>query len=190
MPTSGGIKPKIVESHLAPAQERIALDVALEFDFRIFLERIGGAEIIDLHRVVDHQIDRCQRIDLLGIAAQPLHRLAHGRQIDHGGNTGQVLHQHPRRHEGDFFSRFYLGIPVGQRFNVGFVDVMIVFLPEQILQQDLQRYRQARDILKSRLLQQIEAKNIVALAVDGQDLTRAETVHILLCHERSLSKDW
>ena len=30
-----------------------------------------------------------------------LHRVAHRRKIDHGGNAGEILHQHARRAERD-----------------------------------------------------------------------------------------
>ena len=74
---------EIVERLLAPAQEFVALAVALELHFHVELPASRAAEVIDLHRVVDHQVDRNQRIDLLRVAAQPLHRGAHGRQVDH-----------------------------------------------------------------------------------------------------------
>ena len=45
---------------------------------------------------LDYEIDRHQRIDLVGIAAQRDHRIAHHRQIDYGGNAGEILHQHAR----------------------------------------------------------------------------------------------
>jgi hypothetical protein len=95
----------------------------------------------------------------------------------------------PRRHKGDFLFRLYFGVPVGQRLDVGLVDVMIIFLSEQILQQDFERHRQTRDVLEPGFVQLVEAKNVIALTLDFQDFASAETVHILLCHERSLSAD-
>ncbi len=127
-------KPEIVEGGLAPAQERVALDVTLEFDLGVFAKRIRRTEEIDLHRVVDDQIHGRQRIDSLGIAAEPFHRLAHRREIDHRRHACKILHQHTRRHEGDLFVRLRLGIPVRERLDVGFIDVMVVFLPEQVFQ--------------------------------------------------------
>ena len=65
---------EIVERLLAPAQELVPLAVAREFHVDVQVERVGRVEVVDLHRVVDHQIDRHERIDLLRIAAEPLHR--------------------------------------------------------------------------------------------------------------------
>ena len=56
---------EIVECVLAPAQELVALAVALELDVDVLLQRVGAAGDIHHHRMVDHQIDRDQRIDLL-----------------------------------------------------------------------------------------------------------------------------
>ena len=54
----GGNNRKIIESLLAPFQERVALHIALEFDLRIEVKRIRGAVVIDLYRVVDNQLCR------------------------------------------------------------------------------------------------------------------------------------
>ena len=61
---------EIVERALAPAQERIALAVALELDLDVLGERVLAAEIVDHHRMVDDEIDRRERIDALRIAAE------------------------------------------------------------------------------------------------------------------------
>jgi hypothetical protein len=49
--------------------------------------------------MIDHEIDRNQRVDLGGSPAEMLHRVAHRREIDHRRNAGEVLHQHARRAE-------------------------------------------------------------------------------------------
>jgi len=132
--------------------------------------------------VVDDQIDGRQRVDLLRVAAEPLHRLAHHGEIHHRRHAGEILCEYPRRHEGDFFFLFGFRIPVGQRLDIDLADVMVVFLPEQVLQQDLQRNRQTGNIFEPRLFQQIEAEYVIAFTADFQNLSRAETIHILLCH--------
>jgi hypothetical protein len=45
---------------------------------RRWLKSARGAEFVHLHRVVDHQLGRHQRIDALRIAAQRLDGVAHG----------------------------------------------------------------------------------------------------------------
>ena len=76
---------EIAERRLAPAQEGVALAVALELDAIVVGERLRGAVAVDLHRVVDDQLGRRQRIDLVGIAAEARHGLAHRGQIDDAG---------------------------------------------------------------------------------------------------------
>ena len=49
---------EVVEGALAPAQELVALAVALELELDVLLEGIGVAEVVDHDRVVDHQVDR------------------------------------------------------------------------------------------------------------------------------------
>ncbi len=92
---------EIVEGRLAPFQEGVALAVALVFEGDVVGEGLRGAELVDDHRVVDDEIDRHQRVDLLRVTAERHHGVAHRREIHHGGHAGEVLHQHARGPEGD-----------------------------------------------------------------------------------------
>ena len=105
---------EVVERLLSPAQELVALAVALELELDVQLQRVGRAEVIDLHRVVDHQIDRDQRVDLLRIAAQPLHGRPHGGQIDDARHAGEVLQHDAGRLERDLDLGRRGGVPAGQ----------------------------------------------------------------------------
>ena len=67
---------EIVERLLAPLEKFIALTIAFEFLLRVVEQCKAIAEIIHLHAVIDHQIDRHQRIDPLRISARSLHRRA------------------------------------------------------------------------------------------------------------------
>jgi hypothetical protein len=68
-----------------------------------------GAERVDLHRVVDDQLAGCERVDLLRVAAQARHRVAHRGQVDDAGHAGEVLHEHAGRGEGDLAARLRFG---------------------------------------------------------------------------------
>ena len=65
MPVLGGTTLKLLNARLAPAQEHVALAVAAEFDLVVVLKRVRGAVFIDLHRVIDDELCRRQRIDPL-----------------------------------------------------------------------------------------------------------------------------
>ena len=109
---------EILKRFLAPAQERIALLIALEFEQRVEVEGAVGAELIHLHRMIDHQIGRDQRIGALGIGAHVAQRVAHGGQIDHAGHAGEILQQHARRAEVDLLRR-RADLPGRDVFDVG-----------------------------------------------------------------------
>ena len=95
---------EVVERLLAPAQERVALAVALVVALGVDGEGARVAEGVDLDRVVDDQVDGDQRIDLRRVAAELVHRVAHRRQVDDRGDAGEVLHQDPGRLEGDLLA--------------------------------------------------------------------------------------
>ena len=137
---------EIAEGGLAPAQETVALLVALELDLVVQVERIGLPVTVHLHRVVDDQLCRRQRIDLAGSTAQRDHRVPHRGQVDHGRNAGEVLQHHAGRRERDFRVGVRGGIPAAQRFDIAARDVDAVFVAQQVLQQDFQAEGKARDI--------------------------------------------
>jgi hypothetical protein len=83
-----------------------------------------------------------ERIDTLRVAAGLGHRGAHGGQIDHGGNAGKVLHQHPRGTVLDFAVGATLLEPGGNRLEVGAGDGFFIFPAQQVFQQHFQRHRQ------------------------------------------------
>ena len=163
---------EIIERALAPAQEGVALLIALELDLHILAEGLRIAEIVDHHRVIDDEIDRRERIDLLRIAAELHHRFAHRGEIDHRRHAGQILHQHARRQEGDLALRGLVLQPLREGLDVVDRDRAAVLEPHQILQQHLHREGQARDIAEpGRLCRRFEAEIIVILAADGEGTT-------------------
>ena len=129
---------EVVEGRGSPAQEPVTLDVALILPFDIVTERLGGTEIVHHHRVVDHQIDRHQRIDFFRVGAQLGHGVTHGGQIDHGGHASKVLHQYASRAEANFvFDRTLVVDPGGQRLEVIRTHGLRIFVAQQVLQQHL-----------------------------------------------------
>ena len=165
---------EVVEGLLAPAQEAVALAVAGELDLAVLVERAGLAEDVDLHRVVDHQFGRNQRIDVLRVAAELDHGIAHRREVDHAGHAGEVLQHHARRHEGDFGVRFLLRVPVRHCLDRFLGDRDAVLAAQQVLEQDLHREGQAGEVVA--LAELGEAVDGVGLAVDDQLVAGGEGV--------------
>ncbi len=69
---------EILKRFLTPAEERVALLIALEFEQRVELECARGTELIHLHGVIDHQVGGDERIGALGIGAHVAQGVAHG----------------------------------------------------------------------------------------------------------------
>jgi hypothetical protein len=89
--------------------------------------------------MVDDQLRGLQRVDLVRVAAQRGHGIAHGGEVDDGGHAGEVLHQHARRAILNLGVRLCLRVPVGERLDVGALDGDAVLEAQQVLQQDLHR---------------------------------------------------
>ncbi len=109
---------EIVERGLAPAQEGVALAVAAELLLDIARQRVLAREHIHHHRMVDHQIDRHQRVDLGGLAAEREDAVAHGREVHDSGNAGKVLHQDAGRAERHLALRGSGVEPGGDRLRI------------------------------------------------------------------------
>ena len=129
---------ELVKRGLAPAQELKALLVPAIFEVHVALEGVRPAEDVGDDRMVDDELGRDQRVDLRRVAAQGLHRLAHGSQVHDGWHPGQVLHDDACRGELDLGVRLCLGVPVGQRAHVAGGHVEAVLGAQQVLEQDLQ----------------------------------------------------
>ena len=141
---------EVAEGRLAPLEEGVALAVALELEQRVGLVGRGGAELVDLHGVVDDQLGGRERVDALGIAAEGLDGVAHGGEIDDGGDAGEVLHEDAGGHVGDFAAGLGFGVPVGEELDVGGGDVDAVFAAQQVFKQDLEAEGKAAEIEAAR----------------------------------------
>ena len=166
---------EVVEGALAPAQEAVALGVPLELELPVQIERVGRGEAIDHDRVVDDQIDRDLRVDQRRIAAEIAHRVAHGGKIDDRGHAGEILQDHAGGREGDLIVLRRLRLPARQRLDVRPGDVPPVLVAEEVLEQDLQRERQAADAVG--LFQGVEPPEREALATGVEGRAGGEAVH-------------
>src|SRR6185312_9462249 len=129
---------EVLESRLAPTQKTVALAITLEFEKRVRAERVLRAKLIDLHRMIDDQIDGDQRICKLRVGVQIAQGVAHRSEIDHAGNTGKILQKHAGWHEADF-ARRRLHIPFRDILDVGLFNVLAVLVPQQIFEQNANR---------------------------------------------------
>src|SRR3974377_2042672 len=93
---SRGYDAEICKRAAPPAQELVALLIALIFEIDVDLEGARIAKAVDHHGMVDHEIDGDERINLCGIAMKGIHRIAHCGKVDHRGHAGEVLHQYAR----------------------------------------------------------------------------------------------
>ena len=157
---------EVVERLLAPAQEGVALAVALVVAVGVDVEGARVAERVDLDRVVDHQVDRDQRVDLRRVGAELVDRVAHRRQVDDRRHPGEVLHQHARGLERDLLD----GSAFASQEAIVSTSVgghrVAVLEPQRVLEQDLERVRQPGDV--ELLLQRVEPEDLVLASGDGQ----------------------
>ena len=148
---------KILERLLPPAQELIALEVALVFQVCVDEHRRVGAVLVHLHRMIDHQVNRLERIDARRVPAELRERVAHRGEIHHAWHAGEILEQHARRAEGDLLVHPCAHVPRRHREHVLRLHEGAVLVPEEILEEDLQREREGRDRVAGNGLQRVEA---------------------------------
>ena len=163
---------EVAESALAPPQELVALPVALILDFDVALEGIGGAEQVGDHRVVDHQVGRRQRVDLLRLAAEVADRLTHGGQVDDARHPGEVLHHDAGGRVLDLNAGLRLGIPVRDGLDVVFGDVAAVLVAQQVLGEDFEAVGEFLGVGDG-----VEAIDLVTVVADLEGVACSERVH-------------
>ena len=167
---------EILERALRPFQESVAFLILLVFLFHVLLERRRRAEEVDDHRMIDDEIDRNQRIDLVGIAAEMAHGVTHGGQIDDGGHAGEILHQHPRRTERNLVLGAAFFQPSRNRLDVVLGDRATILVAQQILQQHLHAERQPGNTSEPPLLGGRKTVIDVGPAADLQGLAGLKAV--------------
>ena len=167
---------EVAKSRLAPLEEGVALAVALELEERICRVGRGRAVLVDLDGVVDDEFGGREGIDALGIAAESLDGVAHGGEIDDGGNAGEVLHEDAGGHVGDLAAGLGFCVPVGEEFDVGGGDVDSVFAAQQVFEQNLEAEGEAREVEAARG-ESGKAIDGVGAAAGGEHGLRREAVH-------------
>jgi hypothetical protein len=88
---------EVAEGPLPPTEEPVTLLVPLELLLHVDQEGGVRAVCVHLHRVVDHQLRRLQRVDPAGITPQPRHGVAHGGEVHDCRHPGEVLQEDARR---------------------------------------------------------------------------------------------
>ena len=163
---------EVAEGLLAPLEELVAFAVALEFHLGVALEGIGSGEEIHLDRVVDDQVDRHERVDLLRVAAQAGDRRAHGSQVHHRRDAGEILHDHPRRQEGNARAtgRARGRRPGGNILHILRRDLLLIALTQGRFEHDADREWQAAEFGQAGFFQRIEAEDDVFLVSHFQHI--------------------
>ena len=167
---------EVVECLLAPAEELVTLAVAGELHIDIELERVGRVEVVDLHRVVDDEIDGHERIDFLGIAAEALHGGSHGGEIDDARHAGEILQHNAGRLEWDFDLGRGGGLPRGEGFHIILRYEVAVAIAEQRFEQHADRIGQGGDVAEAGVLEFREAINAGFAAAGVESVAGLEGV--------------
>ena len=169
---------KAVECLLCPPQELVALDVAPVLDLDVGGEGRREARGLRDDRVVDDELDGDERVDGRGVTAHLRQGIAHGRQVDHPGDAGEVLHEDSLGGEGDLRRGRNAGLlasgPSRHGFDVGRVDLASVFVAEQVLEEHLHGVGQAGDVEPAG--QCVEPVHLVGPVTDGDRGAGGEAV--------------
>ena len=165
---------EVVEGVLPPAEEGVALAVPLELELGVADDREAVRELVHLNRVVDDELDREERIDLLRVAAEVVHRVPQRGEVDDRRDPGEVLQQHPARRERDLVRRLGARHPAGDGLDVGRRDTDAVLHPQRVLEEDPERVRQPPDVMAR--LERVDAEDLARLSRDLERRTRTERV--------------
>ena len=148
-----GNHPEAVEGLLGPAQQLVALDVAVVLDVDVLVVGAGPVGGLGDHRVVHHHLDGHERVDHGRVAAELTQGVAHGSQVDDARHPRQVLHEHALGRQCDLGGvgaahavTARVDAPAGDGLDVGGRDGQAVLVAQQVLQDDLDGVGQAGDV--------------------------------------------
>ena len=143
---AGRHDPQVAERGLGPTQQLVALAVPLVLTLDVEGECGGRPEHVDLDGMVDDEIGRDERVDERRVAAEVRHRITHDGEVDDRRDAGEVLEDHPGRHERDLGLRRDRGAPRREGLDVGRVDEPATGVAEHVLEEDLERHRGAVEL--------------------------------------------
>jgi hypothetical protein len=129
-------------------------------------QRRFAAVFIDLHRMVDHQVDRLEWVDPLRAAAEPRDGVAHRGEVDHRRHAGEVLEEDPARSKCDLLLCLVGGAPGGECGDVLRLHEGVVLVAQEVLEQHLQADGELPRPRPGDAVQGVEAEDRVAGAVD------------------------
>ena len=149
---------EVLERLLRPAEQRVPLAVALVLAGDVALVRLAVPEGVHLHRVIDDEVDRHERVDAHRVAAFAGDRGAHGCQVDDRRDTGEVLEEDPRRHERALAIGSGDGpVPARDRLHVALTDPGCAGVAHAVLEENLQGHREPRDVTDAPVGERAEA---------------------------------
>jgi len=130
------------EGLLAPLEEFVTFPIAEKLDGEVAIQSALGTGEIDLHGVVNDQINRHERFHHGRIHSGDPGGVAHGSEVDDERHAGEVLEDDPGHGERDFVAPGVLGIPIRQIADVLFGNLVSVAIAKDGLQDDADRDRQ------------------------------------------------
>src|SRR5215470_9748057 len=95
--------------------------------------------------MVDNEIDRNEWFDKAGVLSESCYCGTHGSEIDEQWYAGEVLQQHARDDERNFFHAFAVRLPVGELAHVIFGDLLAVAVAQHGFEYNADAVGQARD---------------------------------------------
>ena len=164
---------EVGEALLTPLQEGVALRVTVVLDVEVKVERVSvGTGHVHLDGVIDDQIHRHLGVDALGVTAHLHHRVTKGREVNHGGNAGEVLKDHPRGAEGNL-ATLAIGGPACDGAHVFFADEETVEVAQRTFEEHTHTVRKCGGV-HPRSIKGVEG---VVMAAKGQFAARGEGVN-------------
>ena len=119
-----------IEGLHSPFHELVTFPITIEFQFHVEVKSVFAAQIIDLDRVIDDQINRNQRFNFFRIFSGTNRHISHGCQIDKQWNSRKVLQDDAGNDKRNFITAFFFGFPVRKLTNVFFRDFLAVTIAE------------------------------------------------------------
>ena len=137
--------PQSVERLRPPLEELVALAIAAELHVHVELQCVRLAVMVDLHGVIDHQVDRHHRLNPLDVRATPGHRRAHRSEVDEQRHPGEILQENPPDHEGHFRRPHGAGLPARQHLHVLVANAAVVQIAQYRFEHNADADRQSRN---------------------------------------------
>ena len=133
--------PECIKGLHTPFNKLITLVITLKLNLHIETEGLLITVMINLYRMINHQVNRHQRLDHIWILTHALCHTTHCRKIHQERDARKILQNDTSDHKGNLIGTHSIGLPIGELAHMRLSDLLSIAITQYRFEHDADRDR-------------------------------------------------